>query len=191
MSPQSVRRRSKDEPTPGSAAAAATTGDGGKNLRARKMAMAKRGLRSLSVALATPLCLTLLTTYLFGATRGYAAVSRPFWRPPVWAFHLASLSSACLMGLSAWLVWADGGFRRQPAALPLYLTELALSLAWGPVVLGAGAMRLGLAVCMALFAALLGCSQLFRRVNPIAGDLVKPCLAWVCFLAVCNYKMLM
>ncbi|CAA6662053.1 unnamed protein product [Spirodela intermedia] len=150
--------------------------------------MAKKGLKTLGVAVAAPMVLTLGALFLHGGGAGAPAGAR--WRPPVWAFRMGSLSSAFLMGLAAWLVWAEGGFRRQPAAPPLYVAELLLSLAWGPLVLRAGAVRTGMAVCAALLAALLGCSRAFRRCNPIAGDLVKPCLAWACFLAIFNYKLL-
>ncbi|KAL9384995.1 hypothetical protein Peur_022005 [Populus x canadensis] len=62
------------------------------------------------------------------------SISMPFWFPPPWALHLTCMTSSFLMGLSAWLVWAEGGFHRNPAALYLYLAQLGLSLAWDPIV---------------------------------------------------------
>ncbi|KAK1320002.1 hypothetical protein QJS10_CPB04g00825 [Acorus calamus] len=181
MASQDLRQRSKDEPT----TTATTTTN---NRRAKKLAMARRGLKSLSIAVAVPFTLTLLTIYLSGSSSSIAT-AKPIWHPPIWAFHVASLSSSSIMGLSAWLVWAEGGFRRRPVMAGLYLAQLALGLLWGPVVFGLGAVRVGLGVCVGLFVALLGCAQGFREVNPIAGDLVKPCLAWVSFLALLNYKL--
>ncbi|RAL42113.1 hypothetical protein DM860_011896 [Cuscuta australis] len=165
----------------GTAAAAAA--------RARRQ-KAKRGLRSLGIAVVFPLSLTLLDISLFGASQQYRAMEKPFWLPRLWALHLACLGSAFLMGLSAWLVWVDGGFHRCPAAMALYLSQLALGLAWDPVVFKAGATRAGLVLCLGLVGALVGCARTFKNVNPIAGDLVKPCLGWALLVSVTNLKLI-
>lgn len=95
------------------------------------------------------------------------------------------------MGLSSWLVWAEGGFHKNPMALSFCLGELLLSLAWHhPIVLHVGANWVGLILCLATFGALAGCCRAYREVNPIASDLVKPCLAWTAFLAIVNLKLL-
>ncbi|KAJ8543303.1 hypothetical protein K7X08_005826 [Anisodus acutangulus] len=150
---------------------------------------AKRGLKSLGIALSIPLLLTLLDISLFGSSYKYVSMEKPFWMPRLWALHLACLGSAFLMGLSAWLVWAEGGFHRQPMAMLLYLSQLGLSLAWDPVVFKAGATKVGLVLCMALFGVLIACARAFKNVNPIAGDLVKPCLGWAVLLSLANLKL--
>ncbi|CAN4093088.1 unnamed protein product [Withania somnifera] len=157
--------------------------------KATRKQKAKRGLRSLGIALAVPMFLTLLDISLFGSSYKYVSMEKPFWFPRLWALHLACLGSSFLMGLSAWLVWAEGGFHRQPMAMLLYLSQLGLSLAWDPVVLKAGATRVGLVLCMALFGLLIACVRAFRNVNPIAGDLVKPCLGWAVLLSLANLKL--
>lgn len=157
--------------------------------RQKRSGAARRGLRSLSVAVAFPFTLTLLDIFLFGSSTRYRSLHKPFYFPPLWALHLACLATAFLSGLSAWLVWAEGGFHRQPTALMLYLGQLAISLVWYPIVFGAGAIRVGLVLCGALFGVLIGCARMFRNMNPIAGDLVKPCLAWAVLLAVVNIRL--
>ncbi|OVA14858.1 TspO/MBR-related protein [Macleaya cordata] len=154
------------------------------------MAMAKRGLRSLAIAISIPVSLTLITIYCSGSSQNYKALPKPFWFPPLWALNFFYVASSFFMGLSSWLVWAEGGFHKQPTALPLCLAQLGLSLAWKPVVFVMGGIRLGLTICVAMFGTLVGCSRIFRDVNPIAGDLVKPCLVWVAFLTIINYKLL-
>ncbi|KAG1365224.1 translocator protein [Cocos nucifera] len=151
--------------------------------------MAKRGLRSLAVAIFIPFILTTLSAYASGTAAATTTIPKAFWHPPMWAFHLASISTSCLTGLSAWLVWADGGFHSEPTTLPLFLAQLLLGLAWGPLVFRLGATWVGLVVCAILLAALFACSRSFHRMNPIAGDLMKPCLAWVSFLALFNYTL--
>lgn len=94
------------------------------------------------------------------------------------------------MGLSAWMVWAEGGFHRYPMALLLCLAQLLFTVLWDPVVFGAGATRVGMIVCLGMFGSLIGCMRAFRQVNHVAGDLIKPCLAWTAFLFIVNLKLL-
>ena len=152
--------------------------------------MAKRGLRSLAVAISIPVSLTLLAIY-FGSGKGYRIKpeTRPFWFPPLWALHSTCVASSFLMGLSAWLVWAEGGFHRRTHVLYLYWAQLGLSLIWDLVVFGAGSSWAGLILCMGMFGALVGCYKAFKEVNPIAGAVLKPCLAWTAFLALVNLKL--
>jgi benzodiazapine receptor len=153
--------------------------------RYRNMGMAKRGLRSLAMAVSVPLSLTLISIYI-GSSHSHGSLPKSFWFLPLWALHVTCMASSFLMGVSAWLVWVEGGFHRNPTALSLYLAHLCLSLVWNPVVLGAGATRVGLVVCLAMFGALTRCYRIFKEVNPIAADLAKPCLAWTAFLSILN-----
>ncbi|EPS59171.1 hypothetical protein M569_15639 [Genlisea aurea] len=148
---------------------------------------ASRGLLSLTIAIALPLSLSLLDIVF--VTR-HRSLQKPFYFPPIWSLHLACLTAACFSGLSAWMVWADGGFHRRPAALGLWLGELLLSLVWYPVVFLAGASRVGLALCAALLVVLFLSSRMFWMMNPIAGDLVKPCFLWAFLLSVFNLRLL-
>lgn len=157
--------------------------------KSKRKQIAKRGLKSLTIALTIPLLLTLVDISLFGSSYQYVSMEKPFWFPRLWALHLACLGSSFLMGLSAWLVWAEGGFHRKPMALFLYLSQLGLSLAWDPVVFKAGATRIGLVLCVALFGVLIACVRSFKNVNPIAGDLVKPCLGLAVLLSLANLKL--
>ncbi|XP_073053782.1 translocator protein homolog [Primulina eburnea] len=155
----------------------------------KRTGMAARGLRSLAIAIILPLSLTVLDIILFGSGDRFRSMQRHPYFPPMWALHSAWLVAAFLSGLSAWLVWVDGGFHHQPGALFLYLGQLALSLGWYPIVFGAGAIRVGLILCAALFGSLIACSRIFKNVNPIAGDLFKPCLLWGMLLAVVNVRL--
>ncbi|XP_051141665.1 translocator protein homolog [Andrographis paniculata] len=146
---------------------------------------ARRGLRSLSVAVAVPVGLTLLDIFFFGSTR-----RKPFYFPPLWALHGACLATSAVLGLSAWLVWAEGGFHRRPSASILYLAQMALSLGWYPIVFGAGAFRVGLVLCGALIGSLVGCTRVFRSMNRTAGDLSTVCLVWALLVSVVNVRLL-
>nr|DAD39370.1 TPA_asm: hypothetical protein HUJ06_013693 [Nelumbo nucifera] len=158
--------------------------------RNRKMAMAKRGLRSLTLAVVVPLMLTIANIHFFGSSHSYGSLKKPFWYPSIRLLHLTCLISTILMGLSAWLVWAEGGFHQQNSALPLFIAQLALGLSWNPLVFVLEAFQTGLVVCVALFGALLGCYRTFRSINPIAGDLINPSFLGVVIMMMINYKLL-
>ncbi|KAF8015089.1 hypothetical protein BT93_H0782 [Corymbia citriodora subsp. variegata] len=195
MASQDLQRRTQPHdrsPADADAPAAATTTTRVKPRRPDRRTMAKRGLRSLALAVSLPLSLTLLNIYFFGSPGAPAAAAeepeRPFV-PPLWILHTLCAVCSILMGLSAWLVWAEGGFHRRSAALPLYLVQLGLALAWDPVVFGLGAGWVGLVMAAGMVAAMVGCYKTFGEVNPIAGDLVKICFAWAGLLSVVNLKL--
>ncbi|XP_052186103.1 translocator protein homolog [Diospyros lotus] len=161
-----------------------TTSYNNKARRQRRTGMARRGLRSLAIAVALPAALQLC--FLGWANRAPSA-HRP---SSSWILQAVSVVSASLMGLCAWLVWAEGGFHQKPKALAFFLGYLGLSLAWDPIVFRVGAAWVGLLVSLAMFGALAGCSRIFKEVNPIAGDLVKLCLIWAGFVVSLNLKLL-
>ncbi|GKC34972.1 translocator protein [Tanacetum coccineum] len=153
--------------------------------RSQKNSTASRGIRSLSLAIAVPVGLT-LTIILMSGDNEYQNLERPFWIPPLWAIQLTCLSSAFVMGFSAWLVWAESGFHRSPVAIVMYLAQLALSLAWDKIFFETGATQIGLWVSSGQMVTVVLCSYMFSRLNPIAGDLVKLCVLWIGFLTSVN-----
>ncbi|CAI8615095.1 unnamed protein product [Vicia faba] len=165
--------------------------------RDKRMAMAKRGLRSLIIALSFPFSITLLSIYIASSftfsnhnNQSITSSTKPFWFPPSWLLHLMLPSSTFFMALSAWLVWAEGGFHRDPTAFLLYLIQLLCTVLWEPVVFGVGATSFGLLLCLGIFGSLIGCMYVFGKVNSVASDLIKPCLAVSAFLFIVNLKLI-
>ena len=76
--------------------------------------------------------------------------------------------------------------RRRRQALILFYAQLALNFAWSPIFFAAHDMRLALyvIVAMAILAAL--AAGQFRQIRPLAGWLMVPYLAWLCFAAALN-----
>lgn len=195
MESSEAKQRIKDQPEPSIKDQPEPSPDSSQKItsrskRAKKVAMARKGLRSQGLAIGLPLLLTALTIYLFQLGQGYDELVISAWYPPIWLIHLAALLSSSLMGLFAWLVWAEGGLRQPANAFPLFVTPLFLGLMWGPVVFVMGASRLGLVVGLVLVAALYGCLMGFREVNPIAADLVKPCIAWAVLLVIMSFALI-
>jgi len=190
METQNLKQRVKeDEPTAGAGdTTVGNTGSSGR--REKRIAMGKRGLKSLGVAVSIPVLVTLTNIYFFGVSDTYKMSQRPNWVPPIWALHMACLGSAFLMGLCGWIVWAEGGFHRRPRVVPLYLGQFGLSLLWDPIVFKVGANPVGLVIALGVCWALLQCHRVFREVNQLAGDLVLPCLGWAGLLTFVNFKLL-
>jgi translocator protein len=84
------------------------------------------------------------------------------------AVRAGSVAAEAVLAAAAWMAWAEGGMHARPGATA----------------------RAGLACCAAMAAAAVACVLGFGAVNPVAGDLAKPAVAWAVLLAVVNYKML-
>ncbi|KAM6562728.1 hypothetical protein CsatB_022726 [Cannabis sativa] len=154
----------------------------------RRSSMAKRGLRSLAIGIMIPVSLTLLVIYLVSG-KGYRTKTVPFWFPPLWVLHSTSVASSSLMGVSAWLVWAEGGFHRRSDVVYHYWAQLGLSLLWDLFVFWAGLSWPGMVLVMAMFGSQVGCYKAFKEVNPVASQVLKPCLVWTAFLTILNLKL--
>ncbi|CAN6326711.1 unnamed protein product [Urochloa humidicola] len=151
---------------------------------------ARRGLRSLAAAVSLSAGLVAASFFLAGSSP--AAAHKP---PPasttVAMVRAGSVAAEAVLAVAAWMAWAEGGLHARPAATLLpYVARLCAALAWAPLVLGHGAARAGLACCAAMAAGAVACARGFGAVNPVAGDLAKPAVAWAVLLAVVNYKML-
>ncbi|KAK7289944.1 hypothetical protein RIF29_04001 [Crotalaria pallida] len=157
-----------------------------------KKAQAKRALRSLAIGIAIPMTLNLVVIiFISSGYNKYNRLVKPFWyAPPLWFIHLATLGSSLFMGLASWLVWADGGFKDEPNALSLYIAQFTLSIMWEPLVLIVNAYWLASVSCFVNFVTLYLCYLRFRKVNPFAKDLAKPCLLWVGYLTLVSYKLI-
>ncbi|KAL9235775.1 hypothetical protein vseg_010511 [Gypsophila vaccaria] len=160
--------------------------------RRQKAVLTNQGLKTMGLAVTLPILLTLTNIYYFGSgNNNYTTKSKTNWVPPTWALHAGCVGSAALMGLSGWMVWAEGGFHRKPGIMGLYLGQLGLGLVWDPVVFRMGANGVGLLVGLGVGYALWQCYRSFGRVNKIAADLVLPCLGWAGLLAFVNLKLML
>ena len=111
----------------------------------------------------------------------YAQLVRPTWAPPGWLFAPVWTLLYLTMGVAAWLVWRERGFRAARPALTLFVIQLAANALWTWLFF---AWRLGgpaFAEVLLLWALILATVVAFWRVRPLAGALLLPYLAWVSF----------
>ncbi len=142
-----------------------------------------------SVALAGFILITFCAPLLsLGSMPGewYAALNKPSWNPPAWLFGPAWTLLYTLMAVAAWLVWKRVGFSRP---LALYFVQLALNAAWTPIFFGAHQLGWALIEILVMWIMILLTLLSFRRVNPTAGWLFLPYLAWVSFATYLNFTL--
>ncbi len=119
----------------------------------------------------------------------YQMLIRPGWAPPSWLFAPAWTFLYLLMGIAAWVVWREDGFRKAAFALTLFLVQLAANALWTWLffVWHLGAFAFGEIVILWLL--ILGTVIAFWRVRPLAGALLFPYLAWVTFASALTYSV--
>lgn len=122
----------------------------------------------------------------FGPGEWYAGLRKPSWNPPSWVFAPVWTALYTLMGIAAWLIWRRGGWKVNRLALTAFLTQLVLNAAWSWLFFGLRNPGLAFAEILLLWLAIVWTWRLFRRINPAAGALLGPYLAWVSFAAVLN-----
>lgn len=152
----------------------------------------ERRATSPSAALAGWLLLTMGSGVLVGLTSDggaspwYASLDKAPWNPPSWVFAPVWTLLYAAMGVAAWLVWRDGGWQRQGAALFLFVAQLTLNLAWSPLFFDAQRPGLALIDMTALFVLLALTIRAFARVRVLAAALLVPYLLWIAFAFTLN-----
>ncbi|HKI02070.1 MAG TPA: TspO/MBR family protein [Thermoanaerobaculia bacterium] len=119
----------------------------------------------------------------------YRELIRPEWAPPAWLFAPAWTVLYLLMGIAAWLVWREDGFREASTALTLFLIQLAANALWSWLffVWHLGGFAFGEVLILWL---LILCTMIaFWRVRPLAGALLLPYLGWVTFASALTFSV--
>jgi len=108
---------------------------------------------------------------------------KPTFMPPGWMFGAAWTTLYTLMGVALAMILAEPPSDRRRNALILFFIQLALNFAWSPIFFAGHDIRLAAMVIfvMALVAAV--AARQFYRLRPLAGVLMTPYLAWLCFAA--------
>ena len=133
------------------------------------------------------LCLAASGSAVFVSTGDwYARLNKPAWNPPGWIFGPVWTLLYIMMGVSAWMVWREGGWKTQSRPLGLFLLQWLFNVLWTPLFFGAHRVGLAFAEILLLWLALAATVILFRRVSKPAALLLIPYLAWVSFAAVLN-----
>lgn len=117
----------------------------------------------------------------------YAALAKPAFNPPPWAFSVVWPLLFLAMAVAGWLVWRSaGGFGAARGAFVLFAIQLALNLLWSALFFGLKAPGAALAEIVVLWLAIAATLVAFWRIDGLAGLLFAPYLAWVSFAVALN-----
>lgn len=119
----------------------------------------------------------------------YLQLLRPEWAPPPGVFGPVWSVLYAMMGIAAWLVWREAGFRAARAALVLFLVQLAVNALWSWLFFAWQRGALAFVDILLLWVLIAGTVITFWRVRPLAGALLLPYWLWVSFAAVLNYAV--
>lgn len=119
----------------------------------------------------------------------YTEIAKPTWNPPNWIFGPVWISLYTLMGIAAFLVWRKKDTSGAKFALCIYGIQLALNALWSILFFGLKNPGLAFVEIIILFIFIIITTILFWRINPSAGILMIPYIAWVFFAGFLNYTI--
>ncbi len=126
---------------------------------------------------------------LFRPGAWYAALRKPSWTPPNWAFPVVWSILYVMIALSGWIVWRAAGATAWPA-LALFGVQLALNAGWSALFFGARRLDWAMAEVAALWLSIAALIGAFAAFSIHAALLLAPYLAWVTVAAILNYRLL-
>lgn len=116
----------------------------------------------------------------------YDALNKPAWNPPGWLFGPVWTTLYTMMGVAAWLIWKEFGFKNAKAALVVFLIQLLLNGLWSQLFFGMQKLGWSFFEIILLLATIITTTYLFFQKNRTAGWLMVPYIAWVSFASVLN-----
>lgn len=119
----------------------------------------------------------------------YAALAKPAWTPPNWAFPVVWLVIFALNIIAGWLVWRAAGTATL-AALVVYTASLVINAAWSWLFFGRRRMDYALFDVVALWVSLAVVLAMFAPISALAALLVVPYLLWVTVAGLLNLRMI-
>lgn len=140
----------------------------------------------------------LLASFVTGAIGALASVNAagfygqlvtPAWAPPAWLFGPVWSVLFILMGVSAWLVWREHGFRGAGAALKLYTAQLVANALWSWLFFAWHLGAIAFAEIVVLWVLIAATIVMFWRLHRLAAILLVPYLLWASFAAALNFAL--
>lgn len=119
----------------------------------------------------------------------YEALNKPSWTPPNWVFPVVWPILYAMMGIAAWLVWRDYGFKDASSQLRWFLLQLGLNAAWSWIFFGRQSISMGLAEILLLWIAIFFTIILFWDKRKSAAWLMIPYLLWITYASALNFSI--
>jgi translocator protein len=120
----------------------------------------------------------------------FDALVKPAIYPPPAAFGIVWSVLYVMMGVSFAMILSARGARGRGLAAAAFVVQLILNLAWSPTFFALHQITGAFWITVAMAVAIAVTVVLFWRIRPVAGMLLLPYLAWVCFASVLTYQFL-
>lgn len=120
----------------------------------------------------------------------FAALAKPGFMPPGWAFGLAWTILYALLGLSLAMILHAKGAKQRSRALILFAVQLALNYAWPPVFFAMHQVGPALMIIAAMIGGTFALILVAWRIRVLAGLFLYPYLAWLMFAGLLNYEIM-
>ncbi|MEO6247083.1 MAG: TspO/MBR family protein [Sphingomicrobium sp.] len=118
----------------------------------------------------------------------YAALEKPGFQPPGWAFGLVWSVLYVMIGLSLALILNLPSSEERMRGLSLFAGQMLLNFAWSPIFFGAHAIDIALLVIIVTTMLTAATIVSFRKLRPLAAALLLPYLLWLCLATALNYE---
>ena len=127
------------------------------------------------------------TGVIFKPGAWYAALVKPSFTPPNWAFPLAWTLIYLLL---AWAGYRLSLIPGSQTVLELWAAQIALNTLWTPVFFGAHRILAGMLIITLLWLTVAAMVVLAVRLDLITGLILFPYLAWLSVAAALNFSIL-
>lgn len=119
----------------------------------------------------------------------FAALAKPAFMPPGWAFGVAWTVLYVLMGLALAMILNARGARGRGIAIAVFLLQFLMNLCWSPLFFARHQVLPAFGLILAIFVLAAITTALFMRIRTMAGVLMLPYLAWLIFAALLNWQI--
>lgn len=127
------------------------------------------------------------TGAMFEPDGWYRSLDKPRWTPPRWVFPLVWTILYLAMAVAAMRIAQVPG---SGQALAFWAAQIAFNTLWTPIFFGLHRIRAALVVMAGLWLTVAATLAAFWRLDPLAGALFVPYLAWVTIAGALNLAVL-
>ena len=116
----------------------------------------------------------------------FAALQKPSFMPPGWAFGVVWPILYLMLGIAVAMILAEPEGDRRRVALALFWVQLVMNFAWSPIFFAAHDIRLAKFVIWIMVLLAAAAAGQFYRLRKPAGLMMVPYLAWLIFASILN-----
>jgi translocator protein len=119
----------------------------------------------------------------------FAALAKPDWFPPGWAFPVVWTLLYIMLGVAIAIVLDARGAAGRALALGLFVAQILFNFAWSPTFFAAHQVSLALWIIIACLFLTIATTFAFARIRKPAAWLLVPYMGWLSFAALLNLEM--